>query len=318
MILQSKSTEQKASAQSQLDRVQPTTYELRNDGEQTEEESEVIQSDETLPEWLRVKPQSLRQSNKEVSLQVEGIVHCMNSLSIASNAYDSIIRNDRRDECDVIQNEEKQSFGFFTSWFNSGLVPSALEQHKEHLQRTFSPCLSRRDSHSIQASNIQSEQNLATSDSEDSLSPASDSKGETIPDSALNVSAVNIAHSSNEKQTILEAARKAGVAVAGGTMVGIGMVMIPLPTPFGFAVAGAGMAVLGTEFPAAQRALDSTRDILVDALEQHCEEASNADKSENNSMNENIGGSVKRTLKGVGQKALPLIKAMGTRTEKSA
>ena len=55
-------------------------------------------------------------------------------------------------------------------------------------------------------------------------------------------------------------------------MVGVGLIMIPLPTPFGCVVAGAGMAVLGTEFPQAQRILDQTRDAVVDVIEKNCVE----------------------------------------------
>jgi hypothetical protein len=53
-------------------------------------------------------------------------------------------------------------------------------------------------------------------------------------------------------------ARKAGVAVAGTTLTAMGLVMIPLPVPLGAAVTGAGMSVLGSEFPVAQRMMDST------------------------------------------------------------
>jgi hypothetical protein len=64
--------------------------------------------------------------------------------------------------------------------------------------------------------------------------------------------------------------KKAGVAVSGGAMVGVGLIMIPLPTPCGALVAGAGMAVLGTEFPQAQRVLDRTRDAVVHVIETNC------------------------------------------------
>jgi len=67
---------------------------------------------------------------------------------------------------------------------------------------------------------------------------------------------------------ILVAARKAAVAASGTALVGLGLVMIPLPTPFGCAVAASGMAVLGTEFPAAQRVLDRTREGVVEGLEK--------------------------------------------------
>lgn len=52
--------------------------------------------------------------------------------------------------------------------------------------------------------------------------------------------------------------RKAGVAVVGGSLVGLGIVLIPLPGP-GTLVVAAGMGVLATEFPAARRALDGAK-----------------------------------------------------------
>eukprot|EP00538_Stauroneis_constricta_P002293 CAMPEP_0119549386 /NCGR_PEP_ID=MMETSP1352-20130426/3088_1 /TAXON_ID=265584 /ORGANISM="Stauroneis constricta, Strain CCMP1120" /LENGTH=511 /DNA_ID=CAMNT_0007594919 /DNA_START=129 /DNA_END=1664 /DNA_ORIENTATION=+ len=56
-----------------------------------------------------------------------------------------------------------------------------------------------------------------------------------------------------KKLAPLEYARKAGVAVAGGTMVVVGAIMIPLPTPFGAVIAASGMGVLGTEFESARK-----------------------------------------------------------------
>lgn len=61
-------------------------------------------------------------------------------------------------------------------------------------------------------------------------------------------------------------ARKAGVAVTGGALVLAGLPMIPMPTPGGVVVVGAGLAVLATEFPAAQRALDRSRQGLTDLV----------------------------------------------------
>ena len=61
-------------------------------------------------------------------------------------------------------------------------------------------------------------------------------------------------------------ARKTGVAVTGGVLVIAGLPMIPMPTPGGVVVVGAGLAVLATEFPAAQRALDRSRQGLTDLV----------------------------------------------------
>lgn len=58
---------------------------------------------------------------------------------------------------------------------------------------------------------------------------------------------------------VLKMIRKAGVAVTGGALVAVGLPMIPMPTPGGVVVVGSGMALLATEFPAAQRALDRSR-----------------------------------------------------------
>mgnify|MGYP001813677892 CR=1 FL=1 len=55
-----------------------------------------------------------------------------------------------------------------------------------------------------------------------------------------------------------EAARKAAVAVTGGTLVATGIVLMPLPGP-GTLIAFVGLGVLGSEFPAARRLLDRSR-----------------------------------------------------------
>jgi len=62
-----------------------------------------------------------------------------------------------------------------------------------------------------------------------------------------------------EDSNVLKMIRKAGVAVTGGALVAVGLPMIPMPTPGGVVVVGSGMALLATEFPAAQRALDRSR-----------------------------------------------------------
>ena len=57
----------------------------------------------------------------------------------------------------------------------------------------------------------------------------------------------------------VSAARRAATAAAGGTMVALGAVMTPLPTPGGLLLVYCGMSVLGTEFPAARKALDTMK-----------------------------------------------------------
>jgi len=87
-------------------------------------------------------------------------------------------------------------------------------------------------------------------------------------------------------ESVIDMARKAGVAVGGGAMVGLGLVMIPLPTPFGCVVAGAGMGVLATEFPAAQQMIDQTRDAVVDVIEKNCNDVDDGE-------DEDVGGDEK-------------------------
>jgi hypothetical protein len=52
--------------------------------------------------------------------------------------------------------------------------------------------------------------------------------------------------------------RKVGASVVGGSMVAVGVPMLVLPGP-GLLMIGGGLAVLASEFPAAQRALDRIR-----------------------------------------------------------
>lgn len=141
--------------------------------------------------------------------------------------------------------------------------------------------------------------------------------------------------------TAFDMARKAGVAVSGAALTGIGLVMIPLPTPFGCVVAASGMAVLGTEFPAAKKVLDDTRDAVVRTLERNC----NDDDDDNNCtiQGENddddfvvvekpgtttttepkentntdytkewIPARVKKAGKRLGQNAIPILKSLGS------
>ena len=66
----------------------------------------------------------------------------------------------------------------------------------------------------------------------------------------------------NNREKALKALRKASVAVTGTALVVAGIPMIPMPTPGGVVVCGSGLALLATEFPAAQRVLDKSRDGL--------------------------------------------------------
>lgn len=66
---------------------------------------------------------------------------------------------------------------------------------------------------------------------------------------------------------VKNAARKAGVATAGGALVAVGAVLTPLPTPGGILLAGAGLGVLSTEFECAKKALNSGKSKLVDLID---------------------------------------------------
>jgi Putative transmembrane protein (PGPGW) len=126
------------------------------------------------------------------------------------------------------------------------------------------------------------------------------------------------------KNSVRDWVRKTGVAVAGGTMVGVGLIMIPLPTPFGCVVAGSGMAVLGTEFPAAQRVLDRTCKKVADAIEYSSRDDTKDEGEEaiqvcaNDKMKEILMQQQMRNeapltynLKQIGRKVAPVIRKIG-------
>mmetsp|Transcript_15025 Transcript_15025/g.19027 ORF Transcript_15025/g.19027 Transcript_15025/m.19027 type:complete len:385 (-) Transcript_15025:115-1269(-) len=64
------------------------------------------------------------------------------------------------------------------------------------------------------------------------------------------------------RERALKALKKGAVAVTGTALVVAGIPLIPMPTPGGVIVSGSGLALLATEFPAAQRVLDKSRDGL--------------------------------------------------------
>ena len=68
-------------------------------------------------------------------------------------------------------------------------------------------------------------------------------------------------------QRLLRGAKKAGVAVGGGLMVGVGLVFIPtLPPPFGEVLIVGGVSVLGTEFEGPKKVMRSARDSVARAV----------------------------------------------------
>ena len=61
-----------------------------------------------------------------------------------------------------------------------------------------------------------------------------------------------------ERLKAWDVARKVLIAILGGLVIVIGIVLIPAPGP-GWLVIFGGLAILGTEFPAARRAQDRLR-----------------------------------------------------------
>jgi hypothetical protein len=131
------------------------------------------------------------------------------------------------------------------------------------------------------------------------------SRQETTQESAAvsNVNAESSTPSTNrtgeeeEEENIhsISIARKAGVALAGGTLIAVGIPLIPLPGPGDFMVLG-GMALLATEFPVAQRALDGTRQGLVEFLEKsEQEEVDDAD--DDDSIEDELLKEIQKTAK---------------------
>mmetsp|Transcript_7994 Transcript_7994/g.22224 ORF Transcript_7994/g.22224 Transcript_7994/m.22224 type:complete len:614 (+) Transcript_7994:42-1883(+) len=90
-------------------------------------------------------------------------------------------------------------------------------------------------------------------------------------------------------QKWLRHAKRAGIAIGGGTMVGVGLIFIPtLPPPFGEVLIAGGVSVLGTEFEGPKRVVRSARDSLERAVGRTVEEEEDAnDNTINAAANEN-------------------------------
>ncbi|KAG7364309.1 PDZ domain containing protein [Nitzschia inconspicua] len=92
--------------------------------------------------------------------------------------------------------------------------------------------------------------------------------------SAVSILALNPKHADRQHsglesraQKWLRGAKRVGIAIGGGTMVGVGLIFIPtLPPPFGEVLIVGGVSVLGTEFEAPKRLVRSTRDSLERAV----------------------------------------------------
>ena len=95
--------------------------------------------------------------------------------------------------------------------------------------------------------------------------------------------------------TAMSAARKAGIAAAGGTLVAVGAILAPLPTPGGILLAGAGLGVLSTEFEGAKKVLEAGKEKLVDLIdslppEEEEEEGKKKEKEETKKAEEEEEG----------------------------
>mmetsp|Transcript_19201 Transcript_19201/g.31887 ORF Transcript_19201/g.31887 Transcript_19201/m.31887 type:complete len:244 (+) Transcript_19201:124-855(+) len=162
-----------------------------------------------------------------------------------------------------------------------------------------------------------------------------DDENDVVPAEATLIEEPEVSQAPEEKpkESVKDWVRKTSIAVAGGTMVGVGLIMIPLPTPFGAVVAGGGMAVLGTEFPAAQRVLDQTCNKFADVIERSLpkDDDNDTDKEEketemfaNESMKEimedkkrNVKDpTFKSVVKHIGKKAVPAIRRIGHGVDK--
>jgi hypothetical protein len=87
----------------------------------------------------------------------------------------------------------------------------------------------------------------------------------------------------NNKEKALKALKKASVAITGTALVVAGIPMIPMPTPGGVVVTGSGLALLATEFPAAQRILDKGRDGLENMVGKEEDDESDSDSDDDSS-----------------------------------
>jgi hypothetical protein len=106
------------------------------------------------------------------------------------------------------------------------------------------------------------------------------------PPSALDYSNAAAA-SGNRMQRWMRHAKRAGIAVGGGAMVGVGLIFIPtLPPPFGEVLIIGGVSALGTEFEAPKRFMKGARDSLEKAVgrdEEGAKEAATIPATESSS-----------------------------------
>ena len=123
--------------------------------------------------------------------------------------------------------------------------------------------------------------------SANSITTENPTNEESVPDSPLlrewksvplSEEEVEDAPKEKKDQKVTDMLRKGAVAVTGGALVVAGLPLIPCPAPGGVVVVGSGMAILATEFPAAQRALDKSREGLENMVQESDDEAEEGGK----------------------------------------
>eukprot|EP00536_Pseudo-nitzschia_multiseries_P005085 jgi/Psemu1/11707/gm1.11707_g len=112
------------------------------------------------------------------------------------------------------------------------------------------------------------EKPCAVTSAEDATAMIRESES-TVNILALNPKLAQEYCSPTRAQRWLRRARRAGVGVAGGTMLGLGLIMIPLPfpPPFGEVLVLGGVSVLGREFEAPKRVVRTARNALQNAVQ---------------------------------------------------
>lgn len=113
--------------------------------------------------------------------------------------------------------------------------------------------------------------------------------------------------------------RKVGVAVAGGTLIAVGIPLVPLPGPGDVMIVG-GVALLATEFPAAQKLIDDARNTVSDFVQDDDkvqEDTPTNDQSTNNhtaasTTSPSPQESIRTGAKWVGKQILPVLDHFAT------
>jgi len=98
-------------------------------------------------------------------------------------------------------------------------------------------------------------------------------------------------------------------------MVGVGIPLIPLPGPGELIIVG-GVALLATEFPAAQKVLDDTRDKVADLCrDEEQEEEEKSSLQYEDELTETTMETIKTGARWVGKQILPVLDHFATNNE---